>query len=216
MELSSLDVVGYKNQPVPNTFITQPTPGRHLGIILPGYRYPPEMAPLFYAGRILLEQGADLLRVEYTYYRTNFMEQSEFEQDRWISSDVFAACNAVLAHHSYEKITLVGKSIGTIALGHLLSDRRFQAASCIWLTPLLTAEWLRSRIEQIHPHSLFVVGTADKYYIPDTLEHLVKVTHGQVKVIEGADHALQVPGSIEDSITVLKQVVQALQGFLIE
>jgi pimeloyl-ACP methyl ester carboxylesterase len=187
-----------------------------LGIILPGYRYPPEMAPLFYAGRILLEQGADLLRVEYAYYRTNFIEQPEPEQDRWISSDVFAACNAALAHREYEKITLVGKSIGTIALGHLLSDRRFQEAACIWLTPLLTAAWLRSRIEQIHPRSLFVIGTADKYCIPDTLDHLVAVTHGQVTVIEGADHALQIPDSISGSLRALDRTVQALQEFLEE
>ena len=216
MELSSLDVAGYRSQPVPNTFILQPKPSRHLGIILPGYRFPPEMAPLHYAGRILLEQGADLLRVEYAYYRTNFMEQPEPEQDRWISSDVFAACNAALTHRAYEKITLVGKSIGTIALGHLLSDPRFHGATCIWLTPLLTAEWLRSRIEQVHPRSLFVAGTADKYYIPEVLRHLKAATNGNALVIEGANHALEIPNSIEDSIMALKQIVQTLQQFLTE
>ena len=216
MEFSSLDVVGYKNQPVPNTFIIQPKPTRHLGIILPGYRYPPEMAPLHYAGRILFEQGADLMRVEYAYYRTDFMDRSESEQDQWISSDVFAACNAALAYRAYEKITFVGKSVGTIALGHLLSDRRFQDATCVWLTPLLTVEWLRSRIEGIHPRSLFVIGTADKYYIPEVLRHLETVTNGRSVVIEGANHALEVPESIEKSIMALNQIVQALQEFVEE
>lgn len=218
MELSfnSLDVVGYKNQGVPNTFIAQPTPTRHLGIILPGYRYPAEMAPLYYAGRTLLEGGADLLRIEYAYYRTDFYKQPQGEQDKWISSDVFAACKSGLSRRSYEKITLVGKSLGTIAMGHLLADSLFQRATCIWETPLLTVEWLRSRIEQIRPHSFFVIGTADKFYQPDILKYLEHITNGHSLVIEGANHALEIPGDISKSLIVLNQIVQALYEFLNE
>lgn len=214
MELSSLDIVGYKKQPVPATFIAQPSPTEHLGIILPGYRYSAEMAPLYYAGRILHEQGADVLRIEYAYYRTDFNKKPEAEQDKWVSSDVFAACNQVLSQHSYEKITLVGKSLGTIAMGHLLADPRFQRATCVWFTPLLTVKWLLSRIEQIHPPSLFVTGTADKFYKPEILEHLETITNGSSLVLEGANHPLEIPGDISRSLTVLNEIVQALQKFL--
>jgi hypothetical protein len=216
MELSSLDVIGYQNQRVPNTFIIQPKPTPHLGIILPGYRHSADMADLHYAGRILLEQGADLLRVEYVYYQTNFMEQPENGQDKWISNDVFAVCNAGLSYRSYEQITLVGKSLGTIAMGHLLADSRFQSATCVWSTPLLTVEWLRSRIEQTHPRSLFIIGTADKFYKPDILKHLENVTKGRAVVIEGANHGLEIPDDISKSLMALNQIVQALQEFLIE
>jgi pimeloyl-ACP methyl ester carboxylesterase len=216
MELSSLDVIGYKNQQVPNTFIIQPSPTQHLGIILPGYRHSADMADLHYAGRILLEQGADLLRVEYAYYRTDFMEQPDSEQDKWISNDVFAICNTALSHRSYNQITLVGKSLGTIAMGHLLADSRFQSATCVWSTPLLTVEWLRSRIEQVHPRSLFIIGTADKFYKPDILKHLEFVTKGRAVVIEGAHHGLEVTDSISKSLSALNQIVQALQEFLSE
>lgn len=214
LNLSSLDAVGYKDQPVPNTFIAQPTPARHLGIILPGYRYSVEMAPLYYAGNILLDQGADLLRVEYAYYRTDFIEQSEDEQDKWIARDVFAACQAGLAHRSYEKITLIGKSIGTIAMGHLLADPIFQRATCIWLTPLLTIDWLCSRIEQTHPRSLFVIGTADRFYKPDLLHWLEHITGGRSLVLEGANHALEIEGDIPRSLMLLSQIVETMQEFL--
>ena len=214
MELSSLDVIGHRNQQVPNTFIAPPSPTHHLGIILPGYRYSAEMAPLYYAGRILLEQGADLLRVEYAYYRTDFSEQPEIEQDKWISSDVYAACNRVLSHRSYEKITVVGKSLGTVAMGHLLGDSRFQRATCVWFTPLLTLDWLCSRIEQTHPRSLFIMGTADRFYKPEILKHLEDITNGSSIVIEGANHPLEIPGDIPKSLTVLNQIVQALREFL--
>jgi pimeloyl-ACP methyl ester carboxylesterase len=216
MELSSLNAVGYKNQQVPNTFMIQPTPTGHLGIILPGYRHSVDMADLHYAGRILLEQGADLLQVEYAYYRTDFMKQPNSEQDKWISSDVFAICNAAFSHRSYRQITFVGKSLGTLAMGHLLADRRFQRATCVWSTPLLTVEWLRSRIEQVHPRSLFIVGTADKFYKPDLLKDLENVTNGRAVIIESANHGLQIPGSISKSLAALNQIVQALQEFLSE
>lgn len=214
LELSSLDVVGYKNQRVPNTFIAQATPTSHLGIILPGLRHSVDMADLHYAGRILLEQGADLLRVEYVYYQTDFVAQAENIQDEWLKSDVFAACNAGLSYRPYTKVTLVGKSLGTIAMGHLLADSRFRAANCVWSTPLLTIEWLCSRIEQIHPRSLFIMGTADKSYKPTVLKHLENVTSGRALVIEGANHGLEIPGSISKSLKALDQIVQALQEFL--
>jgi hypothetical protein len=214
--LRSLDVVGYKNQPVPNTFIVQANSTRQLGIVLPGYRYSPEMAPLYYAGRILLEGGADLMRIEYAYYRTDFPKQPESEQDKWMSSDVFAACGAALAQRAYEKITLIGKSLGTIAMGHLLADSRFQRATCIWLTPLLTVEWLCARIEQVRPRSLFVIGTADQFYKPDILKRLEQVTDGRTLVIEGVNHALEIPGNIPKSLVVLNQIVQALHEFFKE
>ena len=216
MELSSLDIVGHKKQQVANTFIAQPQPTTHLAVILPGYRYPVEMPPLYYAARILLEQGADVLRVEYAYYRTNFLQQSENEQDQWISNDVFAACEAGLSQRSYEKITLVGKSLGTIAMGHLLSDPRFQQAACVWVTPLLTVEWLRSRIEQTHPRSLFIIGTADRFYKPELLNHLKTVTQGQTCILEGAEHGLEIPGDIPGSLAALHQIVLAMQKFLSE
>jgi hypothetical protein len=214
MEFKALDVTGYKNRRVPNTFVVQPKPALHLGIILPGYRHSADMADLHYAGRILLDQGADLLRLEYVYYRTDFMDQPERERDKWISTDVLAACNAALSCRPYSKITLVGKSLGTLAMGHLLADSRFQAAACVWSTPLLTVKWLCSRIEQIRPRSLFIVGTADHFYQPEILKRLEDVTLGHSLVIQGADHGLEVPGSIPRSLQALDQIVQALQEFL--
>ena len=143
MKLSSLNVIGYKNQQVPNTFITQPDPTEHLGIVLPGYRHSVDMPDLHYAGRILLDQGADLLRVEYVYYQTDFISQAENIQDEWLSSDVFTACNAALSYRPYKSITLVGKSLGTIAMGHLLADSRFRTSRMVTSTVAiaLPARW---------------------------------------------------------------------------
>jgi hypothetical protein len=213
LSFDSLPIVGYNDQPVSNTFITHPDPANHLGVILPGYRYPAEMPPLHYASRVLLDQGADMLHVDYAYYRTDFNRQPEDVQDKWISSDVFAACTAGLAQRSYEKITLIGKSLGTIAIGHLLADARFQRASCIWMTPILSVGWLCQRIEEVRPQSLFIIGTADQFYQPDVLNRLEQVTNGHSIVLDGVNHGLEVPGDIPKSLGALSQIVQALQEF---
>jgi hypothetical protein len=99
-------------------------------------------------------------------------------------------------------------------MGHLLGDSRFQKATGVWMTPLLTIEWLASRIEQIHPRSLFIIGTVDKFYQPDILRHLELATKGNSLVIEGANHGLEIPGDIPKSLTALNQMVEAVQQFL--
>jgi len=214
MELHTLDALGYKQQKVPNTFITQSSSSQHLGVILPGYRHSPGMADLNYAGRILLEQGADVVRVEYVYYQTDFLSHSESKRNQWLSEDVFAVLNVCLSSRMYSKITLIGKSLGTKAMGLLLNDDRFHRANCVWSTPPLTLEWLCLQIEKVRPRSLFIMGTADQFYKPEILKRLEKATNGESVIIEGADHRLEIPGSIPKSLMALGQIVQALQEFL--
>jgi hypothetical protein len=75
---------------------------------------------------------------------------------------------------------------------------------------------LCSRIEQVHPRSLFIIGTADQFYKPDILKHLENVTNGRVVVVEGANHGLEISDSISKSLIALTQIVQGLQEFLDE
>ncbi len=214
MQIASLNIAGYRGQAVPNTFYRQDGETKHLGLVLPGFRHSADRAELYYAARILLEQGADVLRAEYTYYETDYVKLSDNEQDKWLAADALAAGEAGLAQRPYERITLLGKSLGTIAMGHLLADRRFQKATCVWFTPVLADETLVRQIEQVKPRSLFIIGTADHYYKPDVLKRLVEATGGRLTLIEAANHGLEIPGSIPASLEALNQIVKALQEFL--
>jgi pimeloyl-ACP methyl ester carboxylesterase len=214
METQCLDVIGFRARRIPNTYITQDHPALHIGIILPGYSHTVDRPDLHYAGRVLLESGADLLQVEYAYDHTSFKDSTSAEQNDWIAMDVFAACNAVLAQKAYHKITLVGKSLGTLGMGYLLADKRYQSAHCIWLTPLLTHTWLVKRIEEVHPRSLFIMGTADFFYLPEVFQNLVAITNGQSLVIEGMNHGLEIPDNVSASLKALEQIVQAIQVFV--
>ncbi|MGA2112590.1 MAG: alpha/beta family hydrolase [Anaerolineales bacterium] len=211
---TSLPVVGYQREPVPNTFFRQSAEATRLGILLPGHRHTVDRPELHYAERVLLERGADVLRVEYAYWKIDFMSRPEPERDAWLRADVEAAGTQALAERTYGRTTLVGKSLGTLAMGHLLALEAFQKSVCVWLTPLLTVRWLVERMEQLHPQSLIVVGTADPFYDPAIQDHLQAVTGGRVLVLPGADHSLEVPESVPAPLLALGQIVSAMEQFI--
>jgi hypothetical protein len=213
---TSLTISGYRDEPIPNTFIRQDNTTPHLAILFPGYGYRVTMPLLYYPQRLLVGRGADVLCVEYAYDRhPGFRNLTEAEWDRWFSADIEAACDAGLAQRPYQRLTLVGKSLGTLATAHLLTtDTRLERADCVWLTPLLHNERQRAQIVKAKPRSLFVVGTADTHYDRAVLRELEQATGGQSVVIEGADHSLEIEGSVPRSLDALRQVLDALAGFL--
>jgi hypothetical protein len=134
---------------------------------------------------------------------------------RWAFSDAAAACHAALAQRPYEKITLVGKSLGTLAMGYMLSTETALAdAQAIWLTPLLWNEMLCSQVRQAKPRSLFVAGTADPHYNPSNLAKLQAATGGEQVLIEGGNHSLEIKGDVMASLRAIESVVRAVHAFL--
>lgn len=62
-----LDIISYRDQRVPHTFIQQESVTQHLGIVFPGLSYTAHMPVLYYPSELLVNYGADVLRVEYDY-----------------------------------------------------------------------------------------------------------------------------------------------------
>lgn len=214
--IETLNIVGYRNQTVPNTFFRQGNETAHVAILFPGLGYTAHMPAVFYPGRLLVARGADVLSVEYTYNKIpDFQALADEEQDRWFYADVTAACDVALSQRRYEQVTLVGKSIGALAIGHLLtSGRRLPRVQCIWLTPLLRNERLIDQIKRVKHHALFVIGTADRSFDSAKLAEVQQATAGEVVIIEGADHGLEIAGDVIQSLRALEGVVEKMQKFL--
>lgn len=213
---SSLHFYGGQGELIPNTFYRQPQSSGRLAILFPGYNYSASMPVLYYPAYLVLQLGYDLLSVDYQYSRqADFPSLTAAEQSRRLAGDARAACDAAFEQDSFTQITLIGKSIGTLAMGHLLAtDARVKSARCVWLTPLLHDERLRGQIKLARPASLFVTGDRDRHYQPAYLAELVDATGGKSLVAPGADHGLDVEGDALASVQVLASLLQALQDFL--
>jgi predicted alpha/beta-hydrolase family hydrolase len=214
--ITSLSITGYRDLPVSNTFFRQDGAAEHLAVVLPGYGYTADMPVLYYPAALLREMGADVLQVRYAYHqRQDWRGVSAEEQGRWLFADAAAACEVGLAQRSYRRVTLVGKSLGTLAMGHLLAtDGRLAAADCAWLTPILSDEALRSQMGRHKGRALIAIGTRDPYYDRAAVDGLRQATGGEVLVAEGADHSLEVAGDIERALDIMRDLMRALRGVL--
>jgi predicted alpha/beta-hydrolase family hydrolase len=215
--VETLEIAGYRNKPVPNTFFWQQEETRHLGILFPGLGYTSHMPLLYYPGRLLLFHGADLLRVEYAYEKDeNFHSLPPGERSRWLAADATAACSSGLSQRNYDHITLIGKSIGTLALGHLITTHpKLRTTQCIWLTPLLRNDQLRAQISETKLRALFVIGTVDPHYDRAKVAEIGEATGGEWIVIEGADHSMEIEENVMESIQALHRIMEGMEKFLL-
>lgn len=172
--------------------------------------------PLFYyAENLLLEQGWDVLRVEYAYNQhPEFQTLPETERERWLLADATAAWRAGLGQRTYERVVLIGKSLGTLAMGHLLTTTDQPSVSAVWLTPMLAEERLRQQIRQYGGPSLFVIGAADPHFDPEVMEAMQAATKGEAVVVSDADHGMDSPGDSVASVRAVERVIEALGRFL--
>lgn len=210
-----LSIRGFEDRPVPNLLLKQQAETGHLAVLFPGYMYTAGMPLLYYSGLQLLEHGADVLRVEYTYSeQPDFPRLSDEDKAARLRADAKAAVNAALAVRSYQQITLVGKSIGTRAMGEVVADPRLARARCVWLTPLLKSDALLEQIEAAPHAGLFVSGSADSLYHPARQAALAARPGNSSLVIANADHSLEVAGSFWASMDALQSYLRALEIFL--
>ncbi len=61
---------------------------------------------------------------------------------------------------------------------------------------------------------VYGLGTADHYYDANIIAGLIQSTRGELVLAEGANHALEIPGNLHQSIQVLGQVVTVVERFL--
>lgn len=137
------------------------------------------------------------------------------EQAQWLIEDAVTAVEGALRRQRYERIWLIGKSLGTITMGHLLTtDERLRDARAVWLTPLLGDVTLREQLLRIRQRSLLVIGTGDRHYDADAVSSMMASNGGEAVIVDGADHGMEIPGQVIESIQVLERVIRGVEAFL--
>jgi pimeloyl-ACP methyl ester carboxylesterase len=215
--INSLSISGYDSAPVPNTFFKQEVKTEHAAIILPGLGYSAHMPLLFYSRELMLSLRADVLTVEYEYNSRNFLALDGRERMKMLFADVQSAYDALLAQRKYKRITFIGKSLGTRAMAHLLTAGPLSVhVDAVWLTPLLKDAGLIERMEQFKGRSLFISGTADPHYDPDSMKEVKEATRGHMLLVDEGDHGLNIEGDIIRSIKELEKVINCIKSFISE
>ncbi len=217
---TALSIAGYGGSSVPNTFLRQHQETGHLGILLPGLAYGCDRPLLYYPGRLLDELGADVLRLEVVYALdappTPGMVSPELV--RRVQADAAAACRTALSKRPYRRLTLVGKSLGTLAMASLLALSGLpERIDAVWLTPVLAAlvdPRLLAQLAAARPRSLIAIGTSDPFFDEARLAQWRAAIGAEEVVVTGADHALEIPGDVVASVQELERLIRAMRTFL--
>ena len=210
-----LQIAGYRGRPVPNTFLRQQEDTRHLGIVLPGLRYRSTMPALYYPTLQFQALGADVLLVDYRYdAEPELASMPDAERVAWWRADAAAAVDAGLAHRRYDRVTIIGKSLGTGTMAALLADdERLQDAEAIWLTPVLRKPGFLELLGRCRQRGLIVIGTADWYYDADILADLDRQGL-RVLVVPDVNHGLECRGDMVRSAEAMVEITRAIDRFL--
>ena len=214
LAITQLEITGQDGQPIRNEFFRQPGTADELAVLFPGLRYTCDMPLLYYTTRLLLERGADVLQLHTDYNRLDFETAAPLARAQWIGADALAGLLAGQSQRSYTRLVLVGKSIGTLAIGFLLAGGAASQAATIWLTPLLHQPLLVQAACLCNGPALFAVGESDSTYDAQALGRIQQATGAQVVMLPGANHSLEVPGDPQHSIRHLGVVMEAITRIL--
>jgi len=200
---------------VPNEFYRQPEGSSSLGVILPGVGYTSAVPLLYYAERLLIDRGCDVLTVDYDY-RSISRNVPTAEMEERLFTDTLQSLSVACDQHSYSSVVLVGKSLGTMAMAmaHLLELQRWPIVASVWLTPILRRKDVRHQLANMSDRAFVAIGTDDGEY-DEQLLHELQQRHGvDVCTIEGADHSIDIVGNVSDSVAVVRTVTHTMLAFL--
>lgn len=165
-------------------------------IVLPGARNGPHAPLLTYAADAAAARGARIRRVYWDPpYDPNGTPPDA--AGPWVARQVPEIAGRPL---------LIGKSLGT----HAAAAAAEHGLPAVWLTPLLTFEWVVDALRRASAPALLVGGTADRYWDGELARRL----SSHVLEIDGADHGMYLPGPLANSTAVLGRVATAVEHFL--
>ena len=211
-----LNIKGHGGRTLNNRFYQHSAETKKVALVFPGQAYTSSMPLLHYTVQAILASGISVLTVDYDYSNNEeYMKQEIRERADWLVADVEAALEFITKKKKQEVVCLTGKSLGTIAVGHLLEKyENLRAVKTVWLTPLIKNPELMEQMLNYMKDSVLVIGTKDSHYDSDIIDRLNMSTQLSGIVIEGANHSLEIEGDTVKSLRVLMQIVTILQQFL--
>ncbi|WP_226345916.1 hypothetical protein [Agilicoccus flavus] len=168
---------------------------RRVATILPGRGYTPDGPLLHYTRRVLHDRGWTVREHWWERGAATTLDEARDE-----------ATDVVKGAHAHGLHLVVGKSLGSLA-APVVVDHGLPA---IWLTPLLREDVVRAAILATLEPTLVVGGTGDASWDRE----VAAASHAQVHEVKGADHSLEIPGSSDDSVKILRRILRRIDDFV--
>lgn len=178
-----------------------------LCIILPGIAYLLDRSYLDYSKQLGVQLGYDTLEIEYGFQtaKAAFDVPTQFDI---IVNETIASVEKAL-EKSYDHIVIIGKSIGTCVqtmLNNHLADR---SITNIYISPIDKTLGVG-----VVANAFVITSSADPLLSAESFTKLSDIPGIQLTNVEGATHALDIPGDICGTVDALKKYLVDAQSFL--
>ena len=181
---------------------------KKLAVIIPGIGYGKDRPLLYYTGKILKNNGYDIVDVAF-----HDMPQDILEDDELKKLAVQLACEqtkeqlAGIDFAPYADIIFVGKSLGTIASAKYVADNGLPAKQ-IWLTPVEKSFAFGS------DNVIAFIGDSDLWSDLGKVRRMAERLGVDLSVITGGyNHSLE-RGSLKSDLKALETVLTKIEEFV--
>jgi hypothetical protein len=213
MKVTSSSVGGMKVE-VPYRLLSTSDNPKGLAVFFPGMGYTVMGPLLHYPVGMILNEGWDVLQINYHYESADVKEMSDEEFDEMLVNDCKKVIDTILESSTYESYFLVAKSIGTIPMSTELQRPAFKDARAIWLTPLLNEQTVHESMIKSRQKAICFIGDQDHHYNQERFNELNKNPNLQLHLIPGANHSLEQDFRVLESINTHKKIMETMQYFI--
>jgi predicted alpha/beta-hydrolase family hydrolase len=202
----------HDGRPLPHTFFEGD--GAGLMVVLPGLHYGPDGPVLYHLAKRMQTSGWDTLGLTYGFQASMAFPWAAHAAETL--SECEAALRQVLPRRSYARLGVVGKSLGTILLVQLCAQGAVpESAYVAHLTPPIGNPIFHSAFIDTRQPAYIAIGTRDSFYDEAALGALAGKRPAFVRVLEGADHGLDVSGDLTATLSVVGQIVEDSAAFFL-
>jgi len=197
---------------LPHTFYEGESAG--LLVVLPGLHYGPDGPALYHLAKQLQGSGWDTLGLMYGFQAAMAFPWTDYAGETL--SECGAALGEVLGRRAYPRVGIVGKSLGTILLVQLCAQGRVpESARVAHLTPPLGNPAFDATFRETRQPAYIAIGTRDTFYDEAAVRAVARMRSAYVRVLDGADHGLDVSGDLAATLRVVGQVVEDTTAFFL-
>lgn len=207
-----LDLKDSKGRTLRHKYLRQEGEGRGLLFQLPGDNYDTDGPLLYFPSRMLFSNGWDTFSLSYGYQSAGKLFTPAYIPA--IVEECAASLEIVLAQHAYDRVTLVGKSLGAAIIAVMLTmDLGLDWVRAVYLTPPLGTPVFDPVFIETQNASYLALGGADRFYDEKVFNELKQKKVFEYTIIPGADHSLYIEGDLTATLDAHARVTEAVIAF---